>query len=118
MKILRNSVHLIGNLGRDVEFKELANGNKMAKFSLATNEFYKNNKGEQIQNTTWHNIIAWGSTAELMKKVLSKGNEVAIQGKLINSNYEDKNGNTVYKTEIRANEFINLSKKKELELQE
>lgn len=115
MKILRNSVQLIGNLGKDVEFKELQNGGKMARFSLATNEFYKNNKGEKIQNTTWHNIIAWGTTAELMSKILVKGHEVAVQGKLVNSNYEDKNGNTIYKTEVRANEFINLSRRRETE---
>lgn len=113
--MIRNSVQLIGHVGRDIEFKELNNGGKLAKFSLATNEYYKNNKGEQMQDTTWHNIVAWGSTAELINRVLSKGNEVAIHGKLVNSSYQNKEGATIYKTEVRVAEFINLSRKRETE---
>ena len=111
MNTLRNEVQLIGNLGRDVEFKELSNGSHLAKFTMATNEFYKNKKGEKVQETTWHNIVAWGKLAELMNVHLEKGIEVAIKGKIVNANYEDKNGNTVYRTEIKASDFIKMDKK-------
>lgn len=113
MTTLRNEVQLIGNLGKDVEFRELASGAQLAKFSLATNEVYKNTKGEKVKETTWHNIIAWGKVAELMNTLLEKGSEVAIKGKLVNANYEDKNGNMVYRTEIKASDFLKMSKKEE-----
>ena len=112
MNNLKNKVQLIGNLGMNPEIKNLDSGKKIAKFSIATNESYKNSKGEKINDTQWHNIIAWGKTAEIVEKFLQKGNEVAIEGKLINRNYEDKDGNKRYVTEIQVNELLMLGSKK------
>lgn len=108
MNALRNKVQLIGNLGVNPEVKEFDGGKKLAKFSLATNENYKNAKGEKITDTQWHNLIAWGNTANYIEKFLKKGMEVAIDGKLINSNYTDKNGVKKYVTEIQINEVLIL----------
>ncbi len=106
MNTLRNSVQLIGNLGKKPEIITLESGNKLAKFSLATNETYKDDKGEKVTNTEWHNLIAWGKTAEIAEMFLDKGKEVAIQGKLTYNSYEDKNGIKRYSTEIVVNEFV------------
>jgi single-strand DNA-binding protein len=100
MSTLRNKVQLIGNVGNDPEILHMESGKILAKFSIATNESYKNAKGEKITDTQWHNIVAWGKTAEIVEKYLSKGNEVAIEGKLTNRNYEDKDGNKKYFTEL------------------
>ena len=83
MNNLRNKVQLIGNLGNNPEVKSLDGGKKLAKFSIATNERYKSAKGEKVTETQWHNLIAWGKTAEIVEKYLTKGKEVAIEGKLI-----------------------------------
>jgi single-strand DNA-binding protein len=110
MNTLKNSVHLIGNLGKDVEIKELASGGKRAKIILATNDYYKNNKGEAVTETQWHNLVAWGKTAELMASLLTKGSEVVIQGKLMHRSYEDKDGITRYTSEVKVNEFMKVSR--------
>ncbi len=110
MNTLKNSVQLIGHIGKDVELKSFDNGNKLARITLATNEYYKDAKGEKQQDTQWHNVTAWGKLAENMTTVLAKGNEVAIQGKLVYRSYEDKNGVTRYVSEVVANEFMKLSK--------
>jgi len=110
MNNLKNSVQLIGNLGRDVELKTIASGSQVAKITIATNDYYKNNKGETITETQWHNLVAWGKTAELMAKLLKKGSEVAIQGKLMHRSYEDKEGNVRYTSEVKVNEFMKVSK--------
>ena len=107
---LKNSVQLIGNMGKDVVLTTFENGNKKAALVLATNDYYTNNKGEKVKQTEWHNIIAWGKTAELMAESLNKGSEVAIQGKLTNRSYTDKEGNTRYVTEIVVNEFFKIAK--------
>ena len=110
MNTLRNSVQLIGNLGKDIEIKSFDNGSKLAKFSLATNEYYKNNKGEKVKETQWHNVVAWGKTAELMEKLLSKGSEIAVRGKLTHRSFDDKEGVTRYISEIVAQEFVKITK--------
>ena len=106
MNALRNKVQLIGNLGMAPEIKTLESGRKLAKMSIATNESYKNAKGELVKETQWHNLIAWGKTAEIIEKYVKKGSEVAIDGKLINSNYTDKEGVKRYVTEIEVNEVL------------
>jgi single-strand DNA-binding protein len=106
MSTLRNKVQLIGNLGNTPEIINLESGKKLAKISLATNETYKNNKGESIKETQWHNLIAWGKTAEIIEKHLQKGNEIAVEGKLVSRSYEDKNGEKKYITEIVINELL------------
>jgi single-strand DNA-binding protein len=113
MNNLKNSVRLIGNLGQTPEVKDLSNGKKLAKFSMAINESYKNETGERVTDTQWHNITAWGKQAELVSKLLKKGSEVAIEGKLTNNTYTDKDGVKRYSTEIVLNEFTMVGGKKE-----
>ncbi len=107
---LKNSVQLIGYIGNDAEVKVLESGKTIAKTSIATNDTYKNSKGEKVIETQWHKIIGWGKTAELMEKFLKKGSEAVIQGKLTHRTYEDKEGNTRYFSEIIVSEFIKLNK--------
>ena len=111
MNTLKNKVQLMGHLGNDPEFKTMENGRKMARFSVATNEGYKNAKGEWVENTQWHNLTAWGSVAENVEKNLFKGTEVLIDGKLMNGNYLDKEGNKKYYTEVQVNDFLLVGKK-------
>ncbi len=111
MNNLKNRVQLIGNLGMNPEIKNLESGKKLAKFSIATNESYKNAKGEKIEDTQWHNLIAWGKTADIIEKYLQKGTEVAVEGKLTNRSYDDKDGNKRYVTEIVVNEILMLGNK-------
>jgi single-strand DNA-binding protein len=112
MYALKNKVQLIGNVGNNVEVKTIESGKKLVKFSIATNESYKNNTGEKVTETTWHNVVAWGKVAEIAEKYLQKGTEVAVEGKLINKTYLDKEGikRTVY--EIQINELLLLSSKR------
>ena len=110
MNALRNSVHLIGNLGQDPEIVTLENGNKLAKFSIATTDSYKNAEGEKVDDTQWHNIVAWGKTAEIVENYLVKGKQVAIEGKLTHRSYETKEGEKRYFTEIKCNELLMLGK--------
>ena len=111
MNSLKNTVQLIGNLGKSVDLKTFDNGTKLARFTVATNEYYKNNKGEKTQDTQWHNVIAWGNLAENISKTLDKGNEVLVKGKLVHRSYEDKDGSTRYASEVVVQEFIKMSKK-------
>ncbi|MBT8300965.1 MAG: single-stranded DNA-binding protein [Maribacter sp.] len=110
MNALRNKVQLIGNLGNDPEIVNLDGGAKLAKFSIATNETYKNAKGEKVTDTQWHNVVAWGKTAEIVENYLAKGNEVAIEGKLTHRSYETKEGDKRYITEVKCNELLMLGK--------
>ena len=96
MNTLKNSVHLIGHLGQDPEIVNLDTGKKIAKFSLATSDSYKNVKGEKVEDTQWHNIVAWGKTADLVENYLLKGKQVAIEGKLTHRRYENKEGEKRY----------------------
>ncbi len=112
MNNLRNKVQLIGNLGNTPEIINLESGKKLAKFAIATNESYKNAKGETVKETQWHNLVAWGKTAEIVEKYLTKGNEVAIEGKLTSRSYEDKEGNKKFITEVVVNELLMLGGKK------
>ncbi|MFB0939295.1 MAG: single-strand DNA-binding protein [Candidatus Azotimanducaceae bacterium] len=111
MSTLRNKVQLIGNLGNNPEIITLESGKKLAKFSIATNESYKNAQGEKVQNTEWHNVVAWNATAEIVEKYLEKGKEIAIEGKLTSRSYDDKDGNKRYITEIVCNELLMLGAK-------
>lgn len=111
MNALKNRVQLIGHLGMDPEVKAIENGNKLARLRLATNETYQNAKGEKVTETQWHNVVAWGKTAEIAEKLLTKGAELAIEGKLVSRSYTDKDGQKRYVTEVVANELLLLSKK-------
>ena len=105
---------MIGNLGNAPEVKTTENGKKLARFSIATNENYRNAKGEKVKETTWNNLVAWGKVAEIAEKYLTKGKEVAVEGKLINRSYTDKDGNKKYVTEVEVNELLMLGSKAEV----
>ena len=111
MNALRNKVQLIGNLGQTPEIRTTDSGKKLAKFSMATNEVYRSSTGEKVQETQWHNVVAWDKVAEIVEKHLNKGTEVAIEGKLIHRNYNDKDGNKKYVTEVQVNELLLLGSK-------
>lgn len=111
MKNLRNSVQLIGRLGAKPEVRTFDNGKKMAKLSLATSEIFKDQSGEKVTRTTWHNLVAWGKTATILENHTDKGNEIAVEGKLTYSNYTDKEGIERYVTEIVVNELVLLGGK-------
>lgn len=108
MNTLRNSVRLVGNLGMDPETKSFDNNRRMTRLALATNESYKNDKGERVTETQWHNLILWGSQAKLAGDYLKKGDEVAIEGKLANRSYTDKDGIKRYICEVIVNDFLKL----------
>lgn len=111
MYALKNKVQLIGNLGNAPEIKNTESGKKLARFSIATNENYRNAKGEKVTETTWHNLVAWGKVADLAEKFLHKGTEVVIEGKLINRSYTDKDGIKKYISEVQVNELLLLNSK-------
>lgn len=113
MSTLKNKVQLIGNVGNAPEVKTLDGGKKVANFSMATNENYKNANGEKVQNTEWHNIVAWGKIAEIVEQFVGKGKEVAIEGKLTSRSYETKEGEKRYVTEVVASEILLLGIKGE-----
>ena len=111
MYALKNKVQLIGNLGNAPEIKTTTGGKKVARFNIATNEVYRNAKGDKVKETTWHNIVAWGKVAGIVEKYLNKGSEIAIEGKLISRSYTDKDGIKKYITEVQVNELLMLGSK-------
>jgi single-strand DNA-binding protein len=111
MKSMRNSVQLIGRLGKDPEVKTFSN-RKKASFSIATTDSYKNQKGEKVEDTQWHNIVIWGKLADVVEKYLTKGQEVALEGRLIHRNYETDKGEKRFITEINVNDLLMLGGKK------
>ncbi|NRD24525.1 single-stranded DNA-binding protein [Winogradskyella litoriviva] len=111
MNTLKNKVQLIGNLGNDPEITNFESGKILAKFSIATNDSYKNAQGEKITDTQWHNVVAWGKTAQIIEKFVTKGKEIAIEGKLTTRTWEDKEGMKRYITEVVCNELLMLGNK-------
>lgn len=107
---MRNKVQLIGNVGQDPQIRNLENGKKVARLSLATNETYKNVKGEKQTHTQWHTLVAWGKTAGIIEKYIKKGSEIAIEGKLTSHSYEDKEGIKRYVTEVVISEIVMFGK--------
>lgn len=105
---LRNTIQLIGHLGNDPEVKKLHNGKTLAKLSLATSEVYRNKNGDKIQQTQWHQCIAWGKKAEIIENLLKKGKNVLVRGKLVYNNYTDRNGVVRYSSQIVVNNFVLL----------
>jgi len=108
---MRNKVQLIGNLGSRPEVKCAENGRKQATFRLATNESYMNDSGEKVVNTQWHRIVAWGKVADVAEKLLDKGREVAIEGKLITRDYIDRFGNRRLITEVQMTDLLLLGRR-------
>ena len=105
----------MGNVGKDIELKSTASGNYFANFPVATNEYYKNNKGEKVQDTQWHNVTVWGKQAELASKILQKGTSIVLQGKLVHRQYDDADGNKRYITEVKVNGFEKLTREPKTE---
>lgn len=110
MNYLKNSVLLIGNLGQDPKEKTVQNGNKFVRFTIATNEYYKNKEGHWITNTEWHNCVVWGKMVERVQHQLKKGKHIALKGRLTYRKYEDKNGVNQTFSEVNVNEFIVLNR--------
>ena len=110
MNALRNSIRLIGHLGDDPKVRKLDSGKTVANFSIATNEIYHDQNGNKQSETTWHRLVAWGKQAQVIENYVKKGSEIAIEGKLTNRSYEDKNGEKQYITEIVVNEVLLLGK--------
>jgi len=110
MNALRNKVQLIGRLGQEPEIINFQDGNKMAKFSMATDDSYKDKDGNKVERAYWHNVIVKGGLVKVVESYVNKGQEIAIEGKLTNRSWEDKEGNKRYTTEILCNELLMLSK--------
>ncbi|MEX0314423.1 MAG: single-stranded DNA-binding protein [Allomuricauda sp.] len=111
MSTIKNHVQLIGNVGIEPTITNLESGKKVARLSLATNENYKDSKGEKQTDTNWHTIVAWGKVAEIIEKFVTKGKEIGISGKLKTRSYETKDGNQRYVTEVEANEILLMGSK-------
>lgn len=111
MNAIKNKVQLIGYLGLDPDMASDEAGKKKTVLSMATHETYRNANGEKITETQWHKVVAWGKLAEIAEKYLVKGAEIAIEGKLINHHYTDRQGIKRYETQVHANELLILSKK-------
>ena len=111
MNAMKNKVQLIGHVGQEPEVKTFGEGKKVANITLATNDYYTNDKGEKVEQTEWHKVAAWGKPAGIIEKYVTKGKEVAIEGKLINRSYNDKECNKKYITEIQVNELLMLGAK-------
>lgn len=108
---LRNKVTLIGFTGKDVEVVKFENGGMKASVSLATSDHYTNAKGEKVEETQWHNLVAFGKIADIMRQYVTKGKEIAVEGKLTYRSYDDKEGNKRQVTEIRVDEILLLASK-------
>lgn len=111
MSTLRNKVNLIGRLGAKPEIQTLTGGYIVTRFPVATKEYFKDKTGEWKENTQWHNVVVWGKLAERLVKIAGKGVEIALEGKLINKQYESKTGEKKYTTEIEMNDFMLLTSK-------
>ncbi|MCH7414964.1 single-stranded DNA-binding protein [Belliella sp. R4-6] len=111
MSGIRNRVQLIGRLGAKPEINQFDSGKIKASIRLATNESYKNAKGEKVEETIWHNVIAWDKAASILERYADKGSEIGIVGKLTNRSYEDKDGNKKYISEVVADEILLLGEK-------
>jgi single-strand DNA-binding protein len=111
MNTLRNKVQLIGRLGQDPEIITFQDGNKMAKFSMATDDSYKDKEGNKVERTYWHNIVVKGGLVNVIEEYVTKGKEVAIEGKLTNRSWDDKDGQKRYITEVLASEILMFGSK-------
>jgi len=108
-----NRVILVGNVGKDPEVKTIGADTKVAKFSMATSESYKNKAGEKVTDTTWHNIVVWRALAGIVEKYVSKGSKLYVEGKISNEKYTDKSGVERYTTNIVAENIKLLGGKKQ-----
>ena len=107
---MKNSVQLVGNVGQDPEIRNLEGGKKVVNFNIATSDSYKNEKGEKVEQTEWHRIVAWGNSAEIIEKYVVKGNQIGVVGKLTHRTYDDKDGIKRSITEVLVSEVLLMSK--------
>ncbi|NVK28735.1 MAG: single-stranded DNA-binding protein [Flavobacteriia bacterium] len=117
MKTLVNRASLIGTTGKAPEVVTFDDGKKKVNLSIATNEYYKNRDGETVEKTDWHQVALWGSQAEFAENFITKGQKVAVEGKLNSRSYTDKEGVVRYVTEIVAHEVILLSPMKKAKVE-
>ncbi len=110
---IKNSVTLLGNVGREIQLFSFEGGNKKATCSLATSENYKNAQGEKVKQTDWHNLVAWGKLAERLSEDIKKGAEISVTGKLASRSYTGKDGSTKYITEIIMTDYFKVAKRQE-----
>lgn len=110
MSTLRNNVQLIGRLGQDPQIITFDDGNKIANFSIAVDDSYKDKDGKKVERTYWHNVVVKGPLVKIVEDYVSKGKEIIVEGKLTNRSYDDKDGNKRYLTEIVCSELLLLSK--------
>jgi single-strand DNA-binding protein len=110
MNAMKNKVQLLGNVGNEPEVKTFGEGKKVANITIATNDYYINDKGDKVEQTEWHRVTAWGKVADIIEKYVTKGKEICIEGKLTHRSYDDKDGNKRYITEVVANDILLLGK--------
>ena len=103
-----NKAQLIGNLGEDPQLRQTGGGDSVCNMSLATNESYTRDDGNEVQNTEWHDVVAWGRLGEICTEYLSKGSSLYVEGKIITNKYTDSDGVERYSTEIKAQEVTFL----------
>lgn len=115
MNTIKNKVQLVGNIGMVPELRDFSNGRKVARFSIATHDYYKNAAGERVQQTHWFTVVAWNKLADAAVSMLHKGTEVAINGKLISRSYQDKNGQKRTLIEVLAGEMELVKREEEEE---
>ena len=112
MSNLRNKVQLIGHVGNAPEVINLESGKKLVKLTMATNEKYTNANGDKMEDTQWHNLVVWSKLTNVVENYVQKGDEIAIEGKLTNRSYDDKEGNKRFISEVVVNELLMLGGKK------
>ena len=110
MNALRNKVQLIGRLGQEPEVLTFDDGGKIAKFSMATDDSYKDKQGQKVERTQWHNVIVRGGLVNIVENYVTKGQEIAIEGKLTSRSWDDKDGNKRSVTEVMVNELLLFGK--------
>ncbi len=110
MNSLRNKVQLIGRLGQDPEIITFEDGGKLARFNLATDDSYKDKNGNKVERTYWHPVVVKNGLVKVVENYVTKGKEIAIEGKLTNRSWDDKEGKKHYVTEVIVNELLMLSK--------
>lgn len=112
MNSIRNKVTLIGRLGKEPEIRTLDGNRKFARFTLATSDDYVNKDGEKVKETQWHNIVVWGGLSEVCEKYLTKGKEIALEGKITYRIWDDKQGVKHYMTEINVSDLLMIGEPK------
>ena len=103
-----NKVILVGNLGRDAELRCTPGGAAVATLNMATTEVWNDKSGQRQEKTEWHRVVLWGKTAESLSEYLTKGKQVYVEGKLQTRQWDDKDGNKRYTTEIRGDRIVLL----------